>query len=118
MPGTDYEETVKNIEEIIERHPDFDLLFVVTDDSSIAAAKVFKKKALKKRLVCIANSSEVTNFVKEGIVSSQFCMRNNLWGTRAVKYLVDISEGRKVPDFDDTGYYEVTKINVDIFLKD
>lgn len=118
MPGTDIGETTRTIEDLIRRHPDFDLLYVVTDESSIAAARVFKQKGLKKKLVCIANSVEVMKHVKEGIVSAQFCMRNGLWGARAVKYLVDIIEGRKVPASDDTGYYRVTKTNVHVFLKE
>jgi len=117
MAGTDYNETVMNIEKLIKRNPDFDLLYVVTDESSLAAARVFKEKSIDKKIVCIANSNEVMKYVKEGIVSSQFCLRNKLWGTMAVKFLSDIRDGRPVPEFKDTGYYEVTRTNVDIFLK-
>jgi len=118
MVGTDYNETVMNIEKLIKRNPDFDLLYVVTDDSSLAAARVFKEKAIDKKVVCIANSNEVMKYVKEGIVSSQFYLRNKLWGTMAIKFLSDIRDGRSVPLFKDTGYYEITKANVDIFLKE
>ena len=117
MVGTDYDETVMNIEKLIKRHPDFDLLYVVTSESALAAARLFKEKGINKKLVCIANSDEVMKYVKERIVSSLFCLRNKLWGTMAVKFLSDILNGRSVPLFKDTGYYEITKTNVDIFLK-
>jgi methyl-accepting chemotaxis protein len=117
MEGTDAKETEKELEALIEENPNFDLLYVVTDESSLIAAELYKRKKLKKKLVCIANSNEVMDYVKAGVVSSQFCMRNKLWGALLVRRLLEAAKGKGIPEIEDTGYYEINQRNVNVFLK-
>jgi ABC-type sugar transport system substrate-binding protein len=91
-------------------------LYLVTDESSLVAAKLFTSRTVQMKLVCIANSPEVMQYVKQGVVTSQFCMRNKLWGELLVRRLLEAKDGRKIPEFDDTGCYEINKGNVNIFL--
>ena len=86
MPGTDMQETEKQLQGLLGRNGSADLLYVVTDESSVVAAKLLKETGRKIKLVCIANSSEVMQYVRQGIVSSQLCMRNRLWENCAATY--------------------------------
>ena len=117
MSGTDMQETEKQLRDLLDRNSSVDLLYVVTDESSIVAAKLLKQMERNIKLVCIANSSEVMQYVKQGIVSSQLCMRNKLWGELLVRRLLEAIDGKKIPEFDDTGGYEVNRENVNVFLK-
>lgn len=117
MSSSVYSEEIKNIETVIARNPDFDLLYVVTDDSSIAATEVFKKKNISKKLVCIGNDVAVTKAIKEGVVSSQIAIRNAMWGNLMVKRFNEVFEGKKIPDYEECGSYEINKVNVGVFLK-
>lgn len=117
MPGTDMQETEKQLQGLLGRNGSADLLYVVTDESSVVAAKLLKETGRKIKLVCIANSSEVMQYVRQGIVSSQLCMRNRLWGELLVRRLIEAAEGKKIPEFDDTGGYEINIGNVSVFLK-
>jgi methyl-accepting chemotaxis protein len=117
MSGTDMQETEKQLRDLLDRNSSVDLLYVVTDESSIVAAKLLKQMERNIKLVCIANSSEVMQYVKQGIVSSQLCMRNKLWGELLVRRLLEAIDGKKIPEFDDTGGYEVNRENVNVFFK-
>lgn len=117
MPGTDLEETQQQLSKMISRHPDFDLLYVVTDDSSLVAAKMFDEKYGNKKIVCIANKKEIMEYVTRGVVASQFCMRNGLWGSLAIMRLLDSVSGKDISVFENTGAYEINKNNVTIYKK-
>ena len=115
MPGTNLQETEEQLRKLLNRNPDADLLYVVTDESSLVAAKLLKKLAAPIKLVCIANSKEVTDYVKEGVVTAQFCLRSKLWGALLVRRLLEAAQGKKIPEFEDTGCYEVNRENVKVF---
>jgi len=118
MKGTDSKETEDNLRSLLQKNETADLLYVVTDESSLIAAKLLKKLEKKIKLVCISNSKEVMNYIKEGYVSSQFCIRNELWGTLLVRRLLEATRGKVIPQFEDTGCYEINKGNVIVFQKE
>jgi methyl-accepting chemotaxis protein/ABC-type sugar transport system substrate-binding protein len=117
MQSTDYNEIEGELKNLLELHKDADLLYVVTEESSMAAAKLLKKMGSDMKLVCISNSKELMNYTKQGIVNSQFVMRNELWGTLLIRRLNEALMGKKIPEFEDTGCYEVNKTNANVFMK-
>ena len=41
--------------------------------------------------------------------------RPNLWGELVVRRLNDLMLGKTIPDFDDTGTYEINKKNISVY---
>jgi len=115
MTGADVPETEQQMTKLLNRNRDADLLYALTDVSSLVGAKMIKAMPTPMKLVCIANSDEVTEYVKQGIVTSQFCMRHKLWGELLVRRLLEAANGKKIPEFDDTGCYEINKENAKVF---
>jgi len=112
---TDIAKTQRIIEDMINKNPQFDLLYLVTSESGETAIKIWKTKRLDKKLVILSKSAKITEGVRDGIVSSQIAQRNALWGEMAVKLIGKLLQGEKVPEVEDTGLYEINKSNYKIF---
>ncbi len=114
---TDITVTKTMLEALIKKHPDFDLLFLVTADSGEVAIDIYRKMSLKKQLIILSKSDSITKAVKEGIVTSQIVQRNELWGEMAVKRLNDMFAGNPCNSFEDTSMYDINQYNYKIFDK-
>lgn len=112
---TDINITKKLIENMIVKNPDFDLLYLVNSSSGEIACDIWREKKLNKKLIVLSKDSKVFDFVKQGIVTAQIVQRNNLWGEIAVKRLYDLIKGKNINTIENTGMYEINKLNSDIF---
>ncbi len=112
---TDMARSKAMIKDLVEKYPDFDLLYLVTGDSGAMAAEVFKEKNLKKHLVILSKDQNVTDAVASGIVTAQIVQRNGLWGEMAVKSIKNMLDGQQTDSFEDTGMYEINQHNYKIF---
>lgn len=105
------------LERAVKENPDFDLLYCINLSWGTAAADYFKKAGIKKKLVVFDATSKTIDFIKEGIVSAAIAQRPFVWGERLVKWINDAIIGRPVPEYEDTGTYEINKNNYSVFLK-
>ncbi|MCR4431535.1 MAG: substrate-binding domain-containing protein [Tepidanaerobacteraceae bacterium] len=112
---TDIAKTKKIIENMIQKNPDFDLLYLVTGDSGEVAVDIWKTQHLDKKLIILSKSAKITEGIRRGIVSSQIVQRNTLWGEMAIKLLNKLFQGENVPEYANTGMYEINKSNINIF---
>jgi methyl-accepting chemotaxis protein len=112
---TDTNTTKAIIQNAINKHPDFDLLYLVNSDAAIVAAQLWQSKGLKQKIVALSAGSDLTEYVKCGIISSQISQRNAVWGEIAVNKMQDMFSGNKISDYEDTGMYEVNQGNYKIF---
>lgn len=109
--------TRRLIEDMITKNPDFDLLYLVNSSAGEIACDIWKEKKLNKNLIVLSKDSKIFEFVKQGIVTAQIVQRNNLWGEIAVKRLYDLINDKNINPTEDTGMYEINKLNINIFDK-
>ncbi|MDI3540920.1 MAG: methyl-accepting chemotaxis protein [Thermosediminibacterales bacterium] len=112
---TDISKTRRIIENMIKKNPDFDLLYLVNGDAGEVAVDIWKTQHLDKKLIILSKSAKITEGIRMGIVSSQIVQRNTLWGEMAVKLLNKLFQGQNVPEYANTGMYEINKSNIRIF---
>lgn len=115
---TDRQTSKTRIQQLINKYPDYDLLYLVTGDSGIEAINIFKEKHIKRHLVILSKDTIITEAVAQGIVDAQIVQRNNLWGEMAVKCIKELLEGKQVKSIEDTGMYEINQRNYRIFQKE
>lgn len=116
QPDTDLGKTRRLLEELVAAN-DFDLLYLVNSDAAEIAAEIWQRRRLNKKLVVLSKSDQVTAAVRSGIVSSQIIQRTQLWGEMAILRLSQVIAGEKVTPYENTGMYEINRLNLPIFDK-
>ena len=112
---TDIEKSRRNITQLVESHPDFDLFYVVTADAAEVAIDIWKQKKLSQKIIVLSKDNKVMEGIRDGVVSSQIAQRNALWGEMAVLYINRMLKGEDVPPYENTGMYEINASNLPIF---
>lgn len=112
---TDLKHTRSLLENMLQKYADFDLLYMVNSDCGELAIDLFKEKHIKKQLMILSKSRAITEAIKTGIVTAQIVQRNELWGEIAVKNIFSLLEGKTVSSIEDTGMYEINRVNYKIF---
>lgn len=112
---TNRDVTAKLLEEIVLHSQQFDLLYLVTAESGEIAVDLWSKNRLGKKLVILSKSDKVTTAVAQEIVSAQIVQNNKAWGELALQRLSELFQGKPVPEFEDTGMYEINRNNFVIF---
>ncbi|WP_099466776.1 substrate-binding domain-containing protein [Konateibacter massiliensis] len=112
---TNVNTTKANIERAIKEHPDFDLIYLVNGDAIIVAAQMWQSKGLKQKIVALSAGSDLTQYVKKGIITSQISQRNAMWGEIAVNKMQEMFKGSRIDSYEDTGMYEINIGNYKIF---
>ncbi len=69
----------------------------------------------KCKLLTFDNTEIVQKGISKGYVIGSVAQRPFIWGTKAINWLVKATQGKDVPDYEDTGTFIVTKENIDIF---
>ncbi len=107
----------KIFENAIHENPDFDLMYCINLSWSEAASDYFRKYNVKKKLMTFDSSSKMVNSVRDGVTTASFSQRQFVWGERIVKWISDSLEGTEIPQYEDTGMFEINKFNYKIFEK-
>lgn len=110
---TDLKKTRGILEDIL--NADFDLLYLMNSDAGEIAIDIWRSKRIGKALIILSKSEKITQGVRDGIVLSQITQRNTLWGETAVIYLGKLLNGERVAPYENTGMYEINRINLPIF---
>ncbi len=107
----DYNLTLKVIEEQIADHPDFDSFTSIDATGGPAAVAIWKAKGWKgdsHKIITFDDMPENLAGIRAGIVNSVVSQKQWTWGTLIIDRLLDIIDGKPVPDYYDTGTVEIT----------
>ena len=105
------------LKNVLEKHPDADLVYTTNLMWGLRFAKYFKKYKIEKKLISFDCDKEMGKYIQEGIVEFSIAQRQFVWGEVAVKWMVDAIQGKQIPGYEDTGTYIVNKSNLSIFSK-
>lgn len=101
----------------IRENPDFDAIYTLNSLWGEAAANYLRKINSSKKVFTFDCSSKIINYIKEGYVTAAFAQRPFIWGEKLVKWIYDSKSGREIPQYEDTGLFEVIKNNYSIFKR-
>jgi len=111
----DPEKTLANIENMLQAHPEADLLFGVDAAAGPAAVVAFKSAGVRIPVVTFDDLPEILDGIREGIITVSIVQRQYKWGVLIVQRLVEAINGKTIPANEDTGTIEVTIDNVDTY---
>jgi ribose transport system substrate-binding protein len=111
----DLEKAVSLAENILQAHPNVKGFFGSNASNPIGIARAVKDsgKAGDVFIVGMDDLPETIQFIEEGVITATVVQNVSDIGYNAVKYMVDIMQGKEVPDEHPTGAYVVTKDNLD-----
>lgn len=109
-------QTLRNIEEMVEEHPDFDALIGTDSLSGPAAVMIWKAKGFDKIMITFDNMPENLEGIRNGQITSVISQKQFIWGDEIIKYLLRASEGQEIPLIINTGTIEIKKENVDDYI--
>ncbi len=110
--------TTKVIERQIREHPDFDSFTSIDATGGPAAVSIWKAmgwKGSKHKIVTFDDMPENLSGIRSGIIAAVISQREWTWGTLIIDRLLDIVEGKGVPEYTDTGTVEITFANIDSY---
>lgn len=114
----DFAMGVNKTEALLETYPELDAIFGVSAYGAPTAATVLKEQNRKGDIIIggFDDLPETITGINDGSV--QFCLVQKAYkmGWLSVERLIDLMEGRDVPDVIDTGLIIVTKDNVDSYM--
>lgn len=110
-------EAAQHIEKILQAHPEVDLYFSTNLVWGLHFASYFQKHNIQKKLITFDCSKEMLEYIASGVVGTAISQRQFVWGEQSVKWLVDAMNGKKIPEYEDTGTYEVNRTNYRVFEK-
>lgn len=109
--------TLKNIEDLVLKHPDFDALIGIESLSGPAAITVWKAKGLHQPVVTFDDLPIILEGITNGQITSTISQRQFTWGSLILKRLNDTVDGKDIPVFENTGTVEITAENVNNYIQ-
>ncbi len=105
------------IHRLFAEHPETDLVYSTNLMWGLRFARYYRKFGVKKKLITFDCDRQLVEFLKDGTVQVAISQRQFAWGEVAVRWLVHAMAGKKIPDYEDTGTYEVNRRNYLTFEK-
>lgn len=98
---------LSNLEAMIEAHPHFDAFVALDVMSGSASVLVWKASGLSRYALTFGVTPEIEEAMKNGQITAAISQNEAEWGRRIVDRLLDASQGRGIPVFDDMGTTEI-----------
>jgi ABC-type sugar transport system substrate-binding protein len=114
---TDIDIRWKSIKEKLLKHPDINC-YVCFDSQGYEFTKRIRDE-LKKNIfsVIVDKLDSSVDQVAKGYITAVLAQRQGLWGELVVRRLYEVTQGKELKDFEDTGTYEINKRNVSVFIE-
>ena len=100
----------------MQKYPDFNC-FVCMDAMGSFFARRIKEDLRITPLCVVFDKTEDSKKPMEDGYLYVLAQRPRLWGELAVRRLHESCGGKTIPDYEDTGTYEINRSNMDIFFK-
>jgi len=104
---------LSNLEAMIEAHPHFDAFVALDVMSGSASVLVWKASGLSRYALTFGVTPEIEEAMKNGQITASISQNESEWGRRIVDRLLDASQGRGIPAFDDMGTTEIAAEGVE-----
>ena len=105
------------LRDLMEEHPNLDLIFTTNIDWGETLAKHLAKTSYDVKIVTVDFTKELIPYIRGGQIVSAIAQRPMVWGSTPIEMLSDVFNGERVEKVCDTGTYEVNVGNMEIFAK-
>ncbi len=102
-----------DLEVMIDDHPHFDAFVALDFVSGSTSVLVWKAKGLNRYALTYGMMPEIKEAILNGQITSAVSQNEQHWGKRIVDLLFQVSQGTKIPVYDDTGTVEITINNAE-----
>jgi ribose transport system substrate-binding protein len=115
----DAQKAVSKTEDMILAHPDFKAIIGIDATAGPAAVSVWKAKGWQNSnehmIITFDDMPDNLSGLKDGYIKSLVAQRQSSWGKSVIQMLNDLTEGKTIPDYTDTGSIEITLSNIDTY---
>ncbi|MCR4430910.1 MAG: substrate-binding domain-containing protein [Tepidanaerobacteraceae bacterium] len=106
---------IKNLKNIISRHSGFDCFVCLDSEAWLLVEKLHDELKTGVKCVGFDKTPDTVRLIKEGKLVSVIAQRPRLWGELVVRRLNDLMLGKPIPAFEDTGTFEINRMNVSVY---
>ena len=118
----DAQKAVTATENMIQSYPDFNAIIGIDATAGPAAISVWKAKGWKESkehmIITFDDMPDNLQGMRDGYVTGIVSQRQNSWGKGVLELLNNLTEGKDVATYTDTGTIEITMDNIDTYLNE
>lgn len=120
LDHTDRAKAKKNVEDALARYPDLVLAMGLWSYNGPAIAGAVRESTREKKplIVTFDEEEETLKAIEDGLIYATVVQKPFEFGYQSMKALKELHEGKKVPEFIDTGILTVKKDNLQKFWKE
>lgn len=104
------------LKKMIQESPSFDCFVCMDATGSFFARRMKEDLGISPLCVVFDKTEDSKKPMEEGYLCV-LAQRPRLWGELAVRRLHEACSGKTIPDYEDTGTYEINKSNMNVFFK-
>ncbi|HHU63658.1 MAG TPA: substrate-binding domain-containing protein [Clostridiales bacterium] len=106
---------IDGIKGVIQKYPNFDCLVCMDFESGFIVDRLQRELDINVKYIGFDKNEKTMELIRNDRMVSIIAQRPNLWGELVVRRLNDLMLGKTIPDFDDTGTYEINKKNISVY---
>jgi ribose transport system substrate-binding protein len=99
-----------DLELMIDEHPHFDAFVGLDFISASSSIFVWKAKGLDRFAFTFGMASNIKEAIHNGQITSSISQNEQVWGELIVERLLQASEGKSIPSFENTGIKEINRM--------
>jgi ribose transport system substrate-binding protein len=99
-----------DLEQMIDEHPHFDAFVGIDFISASSSIFVWKAKGLDRLAFNFGMAPNIKEAIHNGQITSSISQNEQEWGALIVERLLQASEGKSIPPFDNTGITEINRM--------
>ncbi len=103
------------LEDIRKTDPETSIIFTTNVNWGTALGEYAADHEIGMDIVTVDFTSHIAEFIENGVVRTAIAQRAFIWGNKPLELLADLYKGKEIPDYIDTGVYEVDESNVGIY---
>ncbi|NLB78166.1 MAG: substrate-binding domain-containing protein [Clostridiaceae bacterium] len=112
----DVEDRWKSLKKTIQENPDFNCFVCMDAMGSFFARKLKEDLGITPLCVVFDKTEDSKKPMEDGYLYVM-AQRQRLWGELSVRRLHEACSGKNIPNYEDTGTYEINKSNMNVFFK-
>lgn len=101
-----------DLESMIDDHPHFDAFIGLDFISASSSIFVWKAKGLDRYAFTFGMTPKINEAIRNGQITSSLSQNEQEWGKLIIERLLQASEGKSIPPFEDTGIMEINRLVV------
>jgi len=105
-------ERVEYLKQLLKDNSDLDCIVYVDYQGGETLEKLTNQVKVNAKIIGFDKNDESVRMLRSGKLNSVIIQRQKIWGELAIKRLNDLTLGKKVPEFEDAGTFEINKKNI------